>query len=593
LFKRGGKLENILYWRYAAIGLLVTTLLLGVLSAWMRKVARLGRQRVAELGRQFYKKSTSLKMNAEMIAGISVYFMPSWLLVTCVSVGLGLGIRAQSQGLPPGQESILEGLAELLSFLEVAFEFAVVIYFLGSMSWQDVLLGLKIVGGLTLLVVVLPPVVLYLVFLATRQLARLHQWISGVTWVDSKYYRSGYTFFGLLGLTSGISAIVLFGVTAVWMSTHPAPLIAVVETQTPAPTPTLTPLQTAVAGGPEVVGETTWTLELEGKLRQAPSVDADSDMLYVITDADLLYGINKNGSLLWRVELQKKQFSRTIPKVSANGPDNQVFVIIDERLRVFAADGTWKWSFSWSVNSLPIVGDDGTIYLVTTDGLLIAISPDGDELWRLRLCPGNWRPGVVPGPVLSKDGKIYAVCLTDFVYAVDTTIPEIEWALDLYPKDTTFRIRFGTQPLIGENGNIYLIAENGGIFALNPDGEILWKVYLRDGYQMGDYFGLAPDGQIYITATSSLHSLSAAGEVNWKVPLGRSALNSSPITFGPDGRVFLTTIEGQLLSILPTGEIEWQVASPGREVLWGMPAVDSAGQMYMGMGNQLLSVQLP
>ena len=54
----------------------------------------------------------------------------------------------------------------------------------------------------------------------------------------------------------------------------------------------------------------------------------------------------------------------------------------------------------------PVIAQDGTVYLGTAGGKMIALRPDGSPLWSTDL-PG--RPGIVASPCLSANGTIYVV----------------------------------------------------------------------------------------------------------------------------------------------------------------------------------------
>ena len=54
----------------------------------------------------------------------------------------------------------------------------------------------------------------------------------------------------------------------------------------------------------------------------------------------------------------------------------------------------------------PVIAQDGTVYLGTAGGKLIALRPDGSPLWSRDL-PG--RPAIVASPCISANGTIYVV----------------------------------------------------------------------------------------------------------------------------------------------------------------------------------------
>lgn len=83
-------------------------------------------------------------------------------------------------------------------------------------------------------------------------------------------------------------------------------------------------------------------------------------------------------------------------------------------------DGTERWAFEAGpgVNSSPLIGDEGTIYVGCDDNSLYAVNADGRERWRFSAAsvPG----GVMDSsPAIDDRGTLYVGSWDDTLYAID------------------------------------------------------------------------------------------------------------------------------------------------------------------------------
>ena len=109
------------------------------------------------------------------------------------------------------------------------------------------------------------------------------------------------------------------------------------------------------------------------------------------------------------------------------------------------------------------IGHDGTIYTATTGnvGILFAVSPDGDELWRHEL------PGLVSNaPIVAGDGIIY-LCSSHWtgsdyesrVHAIRPDGTEL-WA-KLMPDDVR------ASPMLAPDGTLYVVCKDKYLYAFH------------------------------------------------------------------------------------------------------------------------------
>ncbi len=138
---------------------------------------------------------------------------------------------------------------------------------------------------------------------------------------------------------------------------------------------------------------------------------------------DNFFAVNPDGSLKWKVGLEAQISSG--PSIAVNG---DLYVPIDFKvsqgmnkgllLALDSADGSelWRYETDGGVSSVPAVGFDGTIYFATSAHKLIALRPDGTELWVFE--PGGTNRISRSSPTIAENGTLYYGSSEGQVYAV-------------------------------------------------------------------------------------------------------------------------------------------------------------------------------
>ncbi len=192
-----------------------------------------------------------------------------------------------------------------------------------------------------------------------------------------------------------------------------------------------------------------------------------------------------------------------------------------------AADGqalrlAWRFVTGGALSFRPALDHRGTVYLVSADRFLYAVSPDGAERWRFAL---GSRPST--SPVVAYDGTVLA----------------------------------GTA--------------RGRLWAVAPSGRARWSFTAPS--RPARTPALGQDGSIYLPAGDLLLALDWRGQERWRYRLAAEAAAAPAI--GPDGTVYLPTGDRRLLALSPQGERRWEAALPGRV---SAPLVDADGTILVG-----------
>jgi ABC-type dipeptide/oligopeptide/nickel transport system permease subunit len=183
----------------------------------------------------------------------------------------------------------------------------------------------------------------------------------------------------------------------------------------------------------------------------------------------------------------------------------------------------------------PAVATDGSLYLGTNDGRLLAVSPDGDIIWETEL------PATPVGP-----------------------------------------------PALNDEGDIYIGDEEGGMIAVSAAGDVIWQFEQDDvGLPIhgptvdleGDIYYLLDDPR-----GDHLISLTSEGELRWSTETGTRNANTAP-RLSPDGDdIFvkdqvISTKDGEVEEILTP--LEEDPVLSGREQIF----VGADGNTYIQSGH--------
>ncbi|HVH44285.1 MAG TPA: PQQ-binding-like beta-propeller repeat protein [Labilithrix sp.] len=234
-----------------------------------------------------------------------------------------------------------------------------------------------------------------------------------------------------------------------------------------------------------------------------------------------------------------------------------------------------KVVFSLSVGpiaSSPVIGGDGTIYVGTTDGKLVAVPGDGAAVrWTV-----TTNDTFGSSPALGQDGTVYVGSTDSKLYAV---APDgaVKWALDLGAP-------VHGSPAVGGDGSIYVGTTDGKLHAVRSVGNERWQ------YATGGPIGGTPAvyaGTVYVgSEDKSLHAVSTVdGTPRWTYALSGTA--GTPV-IDPAGTVYVGATDGRVYAIASTGSLFFAVNVKGS--VKSAPAIGIGPILYVTTENALVAV---
>ena len=253
-------------------------------------------------------------------------------------------------------------------------------------------------------------------------------------------------------------------------------------------------------------GSLEWKLYIEGGAETVPTIGPDGT-IYV--GSTYLYAVYPDGSLKWKFGSGFRFF--TSPVIGKSGT---IYVISTDMispqgyLYAIYPDGSLKWMIKLNLDSSSIyyynvsLDENETVYVKSGDGDLYAINPDGSLKWNVGISES---PEAVI-PIVGTDGTIYVVTYEGVTAINPNGTLKWRYKANIY---SSFSL-----PVIGKDGTIY-INSTEHLYALNPNGTLKWKYktkYLfvtapiigKDGtIYFGNYEPGSSSGYLYALSTSS------------------------------------------------------------------------------------------
>jgi outer membrane protein assembly factor BamB len=254
-------------------------------------------------------------------------------------------------------------------------------------------------------------------------------------------------------------------------------------------------------------GARVWTYAAPDELDTAPVIDGHGS-IYVIDKAGTVHAVQPNGTARWTRSLGGANHSA----ITLSRNDLTLYIGSSEKtdddekpkkpkhgenygLRALSAlDGSLQWVSPVNEKlTAPALGKDGTLYVGSDKGRLLALYPhDGSIRWSVdeKSCAGGcgkWKK-VTQTPAIGPNGLITFGTQEGILLQVSRA-GEVQWALDLGD-------RLWGSPVLDEDGVAFVATHLGALYAIDPNAEVLWSL---DG---GDHFhasaALGSQGTLYL-----------------------------------------------------------------------------------------------
>jgi len=243
-------------------------------------------------------------------------------------------------------------------------------------------------------------------------------------------------------------------------------------------------------------GTMKWSYQTGHWVHGSPTIASDGT-IYCGSDDDYVYALYPNGTLKWKTLCASGM--RCSPSLDKDG--NLYFGVSDNKLYSLDPDGNIRWSFTirdrdgvWG--STAAISDDGTVYFgshidwgMLGGGEIIALDLDGNLKWRKTLCDSVCRSS----PVIGEDGTVYICSSNDllggeapgYLHAFGPgDIKQIELE---YPEPGWLYL-FGRKILPTPRGKTYIIGDCNVKATVSSEDELeCVEFYISDSCKFTDY----------------------------------------------------------------------------------------------------------
>ena len=272
----------------------------------------------------------------------------------------------------------------------------------------------------------------------------------------------------------------------------------------------------------------------------------------------------EKGTINWQFEVDGDY----MPFRPTVGPDGTIYFQDDNgHLYALRPDGSIKWIFSGGYPAGPVaVGADNTTY-IASGNTIQSISPAGMPVWQFT-DPNS--QGVIGGPAVGPDGKIYAVM--DLVglgaIALSPADGHLVWSNPGNPRLAEYgqlglELVFGPATPGAQPDQFYFTCDNvtthvyGHLYAFSLNGDQRWATSLG-GISKAPQVAVAPNGTVSLGVAAYNPS---NGSVSWSAYSALGSGSDLPTDIGSDGTAYVVTQYQSALAALngQNGVVLWRI----------------------------------
>lgn len=189
-------------------------------------------------------------------------------------------------------------------------------------------------------------------------------------------------------------------------------------------------------------------------------------------------------------------------------------------------------------------------------------------------------PGAPSSPVIAGDGTIYVGTRSGVLVAVAPDGASVRWTAETGDA-------LGSAPAIGDDGTVYVGSSAGHLDAVAPDGRRVFRY--ETGASVTGSPAVGPDGVVYVgTKDGALHAVGKDGVARFRYATG-GAIEGTPAVHG--GTVYVGSTDKKLHAVATSdGKARWTFATLGE---LGTPSVSSEGDVVVGATDAKLYVISP
>ncbi|SEN74902.1 PQQ-binding-like beta-propeller repeat protein [Paenibacillus sp. OV219] len=315
-------------------------------------------------------------------------------------------------------------------------------------------------------------------------------------------------------------------------------------------------------------GEQLWSKQVGQGNETAPAIGPDGTV-YMHVVLGFLVAYNPDGTVKWT----QSGFSY-ITSITVRPDDGTVYVTDDYKLYAYTPARSLKWSISLPYSTPPLLGRDGTIYVVTNLGersTLQAVTPSGKIKGHLDLD----QTSSTVGGAIGTDGTIYLGGNHGTLYAVSpqTTVTITVPSIGHLPAKIITRLtpipHLKWKTILGggyaslafdPNGTLYAVSNDHHLYKVNPSTGAAAVLFTGNG-MFTNTPAIGADHTIYAAASDRFYALNPNGAVKWSYQTHGTVTTSA--TLDAMGKVYFGSNDNYLYVLYTDGTVLWKYKTGG------------------------------
>ena len=228
----------------------------------------------------------------------------------------------------------------------------------------------------------------------------------------------------------------------------------------------------------------------------------------------------------------------------------------------------WQFPTGGAITTTPAVGNDGTLFLASTDATLYAVNPDGSAKWSYQA--GGYFDNV--SPALTPAGNVVAGASDGYLYCLNAATGALVWKFQA-------STAISTSAAMGSDGTAYF-HDDLNLYAVTASGTKKWSQTINGHSYASPVIGT--NGTVYVGTPAGLLLFDTNGNalatVTTTAPIDGSA------SVDADGTVYAGTSDGHVIAVNANGTTKWQVQVNFGDAVTSSPVIAPNGHLFVGSG---------
>ncbi len=290
----------------------------------------------------------------------------------------------------------------------------------------------------------------------------------------------------------------------------------------------------------------------------SPVIGSDGN-IYIVNSKGILHAFNEKGDEVWTLDVEEA----ATPVISPN----TTILLANTALYFIDPSGSLNYKKNYYDKklvyfSIPMIDDNGYIYVHCSDNIFIAFTPSGSIRWKLPIgLKSRYSPSI------GIDGSIYVA--SNSLTSISKN-GKIRWSNPIEC--------YSSSPAVASDGTIYVGSIDSNLYAVNSDGSNKWS--FKTGKSIVTCPAIGINDNVYFGSDDTyVYAVNKLGKLQWKFK-ANGLITSSPVIDG-NGACYFYCNDRKLYAI-KDGKLQW---SMNLSSISDNPAIGYDGTLYFACND--------